>query len=163
MLEHLPGKIRQIATSLQRWNFYHQNTGNTATYSKNLKRVFFLPKHSENDHEIVLEAPGKLATGYIYNTNEEETKVLQVYIEKNLKKGYIRYSKSKITQPVMFVPKKNGELKMCVDYNRINAVTVKNKYPLPLMADMKSKFKTQDISQSWIYETHLISSKSNKK
>ena len=41
----------------------------------------------------------------------------------------------------MFVPKKNGELKMCVDYRRINAVTVKNKYPLPLMADMKTKFR----------------------
>ena len=41
----------------------------------------------------------------------------------------------------MFVPKKNGELKMCVDYKKINAVTIKNKYPLPLMADMKTKFK----------------------
>ena len=41
----------------------------------------------------------------------------------------------------MFVPKKNGELKMRVDYKRINAVTIKNKYPLPLMADMKTKFR----------------------
>ena len=41
----------------------------------------------------------------------------------------------------MFVPKKNGELKMCVDYKKINAVTVKDKYPLPLITDMKTKFK----------------------
>ena len=41
----------------------------------------------------------------------------------------------------MFVPKKNGELKMCVDYRRINAVTIKNKYPLPLMADMRTRFR----------------------
>ena len=41
----------------------------------------------------------------------------------------------------MFVPKKNGELKMCVDYRKINAVTVKNKYPLPLMADMRTKLR----------------------
>ena len=100
-----------------------------------------LPKFSENDHEIVLETPEKLITGSIYNTNEKKTKFFQVYIKRNLKKSYIRYSKSKITQPVMFVPKKNGELKMCVDYRRINAVTVKNKYPLPLMADMKTKFR----------------------
>ena len=65
-----------------------------------------LPKHSENDYEIVLEAPEKLATSLIYNINEEETKVFQVYIKRNLKKGYIKYSKSKIAQPVMFVPKK---------------------------------------------------------
>ena len=72
------------------------------------KRNFPLPKHSENDHEIVLEAPEKLATGPIYNTNEEETKAFQVYIKKNLKRNYIRHSKSKVTQPVMFVPKKTG-------------------------------------------------------
>ena len=41
----------------------------------------------------------------------------------------------------MFVPKTNGELKMCVDYKKINAVTVKNKYPLPLMANMKTRFR----------------------
>ena len=41
----------------------------------------------------------------------------------------------------MFVPKKNGELKIYVDYKKINAVTIKNKYPLPLMADMKTKFR----------------------
>ena len=43
----------------------------------------------------------------------------------------------------MFVSrKKNGELRMCVDYKKINAVTVKNKYPLPLITDMKTRFKT---------------------
>ena len=46
------------------------------------EKGFPLPKHSENDHEIVLETPEKLATGPIYNTNEKKTKVLQVYIKK---------------------------------------------------------------------------------
>ena len=88
-----------------------------------------------------MEAPEKLATGFIYNTNEEKTKFIQVYIKRNLKRGYIKHSKSKITQPVMFVPKKNGELKMCVDYKKINAVTIKNKYPLLMITDMKTMFK----------------------
>ena len=100
-----------------------------------------LPKHFENDHEIVLEAQEKLATGFIYNTNEEKTKAFQVYIERNLRRSYIRHSKSKVTQPVMFVPKKIKELRMCVDYRRINAATVKDKYPLPLMVDMRTKFR----------------------
>ena len=101
-----------------------------------------MPKHFEDDHGIVLEIPEKLTTGFIYNTNEKKkTKIFQVYIKRNLKKSYIKHSKSKIAQPVIFVPKKNGELKLCVDYKKINAVTVKNKYPLPLMADMKTKFK----------------------
>ena len=38
VLGHLPGKIKQITTNLQRWNLYHQNTRNTATYSKSLKK-----------------------------------------------------------------------------------------------------------------------------
>ena len=46
-----------------------------------------LPKHSENDHEIVLKTPEKLTTGFIYNTNEKKMKVFQVYIKKNLKKN----------------------------------------------------------------------------
>ena len=41
----------------------------------------------------------------------------------------------------MFVPKKNWELKMCVDYRKINAVTVKDKYPFPLITDMKTRFR----------------------
>ena len=105
------------------------------------EKGFPLPKHSENDHEIVLEAPKKLATGFIYNTNEKKNENFSGLYRKKSQKNYIRHSKSRVTQPVMFVPKKNGELKMCVDYRRINAVTVKNKYPLPLMADMKTKLR----------------------
>ena len=53
---------------------------------ENPEKKIPLPKHSENDHEIVLEAPEKLATGFIYNTNEKKTKVFQVYIKKISKK-----------------------------------------------------------------------------
>ena len=93
MLEYLPGKIKQAATSLQRWNFYHQNTGNTATYSKNPKKKIPLPKHSEDDHEIVLETPEKLATGFIYNTNEKKNESFSGLYKKNLRKNYIKHSK----------------------------------------------------------------------
>ena len=41
----------------------------------------------------------------------------------------------------MFVPKKKGELKMCINYRKINAVTIKDKYPLLLITDIKRKFK----------------------
>ena len=139
MLGHLPGKIKKIVTSLQCWNLYYQNTKNTQCFRKPRKNIP-LPKHFENDHEIVLETPGKLATGFIYNTNENETKTFQVYIKKNFKRNYIRHSKYKITQPVIFA-ENNGELKMCVDYKKINAVTVKNKYPLPLMTNMRTRFR----------------------
>ena len=72
---------------------------------------------------------------------KKKTNFFQIYIKENLKRGYIKYSKSKITPPVIFVAKKNGELKIYVDYKKINAATVKNKYPLPLITDMKTKFR----------------------
>jgi hypothetical protein len=46
-------------------------------------------------------------------------------------KGYIRPSSSPWGSPTLFVKKKDGSLRMCVDYRSLNAVAIKNKYPLP--------------------------------
>ena len=51
-------------------------------------------------------------------------------------KGYIRQSKSFYGVPVLFVDKKNGKLKLCVDYRALNKVTVKNLYLLPRIDDL---------------------------
>ncbi len=56
------------------------------------------------------------------------------YIEKNLKIGHIKPLKSLIGYPILFMPKKDGKLWMCVDYRQLNKETVKNRYPLPLIA-----------------------------
>jgi hypothetical protein len=54
-------------------------------------------------------------------------------IEENLEHGWIRHSKSPYGSPVLFVRKKDGTLRMCVDYRGMNKITVRNSYPLPLM------------------------------
>ncbi|CAN4106238.1 unnamed protein product [Withania somnifera] len=53
-----------------------------------------------------------------------------------LDKGFIRSSVSPWGAPVLFVKKKDGSLRMCIDYRRLNKVTVKNKYPLPRIDDL---------------------------
>ena len=53
-----------------------------------------------------------------------------------LRKGYIRLSKSPQTLPVFFVGKKNGSKRMVMDYHNLNDQTVKNNYPLPLIMDL---------------------------
>ena len=60
--------------------------------------------------------------------------MLQEYIDLNLKLGRIRPSKSPAGAPILFVPKKDGGLRLCVDYRGLNRVSVKNRYPLPLIS-----------------------------
>ena len=56
--------------------------------------------------------------------------------EELLEKGFIRPSSSPWEAPVLFVDKKDGPRRMCVDYRNLNEVTIKNKYPLPRIEDL---------------------------
>jgi len=90
-----------------------------------------LPPRRRVDHaiEVVLGvAPPAKAP---YRMSHEELKELKVQLEKLLAKGYIKPNKSLYGAPVLFVHKKDGTLKMCVDYRALNKATVKNRYPLP--------------------------------
>ena len=57
-------------------------------------------------------------------------------IKKNTERGFIRELKSPAGTPVTFTKKKDGELHVCVDYRQLNAITVKNRYPLPLITEL---------------------------
>ena len=95
-----------------------------------------LPPHRPYDCQINLIKDSKLFYGPIYPLTDEESSALKEYIQENLKKGFIRKSKSPAGAPVLFVPKKNGKLRMCVDYRRLNAITIRDSCPLPLIQDM---------------------------
>jgi hypothetical protein len=66
----------------------------------------------------------------------KELKELKVQPEELLAKGYIKPSKSPYGAPVLFVHKKDGTLRMCVDYRAFNKVTMKNQYTLPRIDDL---------------------------
>jgi hypothetical protein len=61
---------------------------------------------------------------------------LKEQLHELLDKGYVRPSASPWGAPIIFVPKKDGKQKMCVDYRSLNEVTIKNKYPLPRIDDL---------------------------
>jgi hypothetical protein len=71
-----------------------------------------------------------------YRMSHEELKELKVQLEELLVKGYIKPNKSPYGAPVLFVHKKDGTLRMCVDYKALNKVTVENRYPLPWIDDL---------------------------
>ncbi|GBG80198.1 hypothetical protein CBR_g30564 [Chara braunii] len=87
-------------------------------------------------HEIILEAGVVPPKGCIYRMSEEELEVLRAQLDDLLAKGWIRPSSSLYGAPVLFVRKKNKDLRLCIDYRKLNAQTVKNAGPLPRIDDL---------------------------
>ena len=65
--------------------------------------------------------------------------MLKEFLEENLAKGFIQESKSPIGVLILFVPKKDGSLKLYVDYRGLNSIIVKNRYPLPLITEIMDR------------------------
>jgi RNase H-like domain found in reverse transcriptase/Reverse transcriptase (RNA-dependent DNA polymerase)/Integrase zinc binding domain/Chromo (CHRromatin Organisation MOdifier) domain/Integrase core domain len=101
-----------------------------------------LPPHRGTlDHHIPLEEGAKPVYGPIYNLSETELQVLKEYIETHLQRGFIRPSTSPFGSPVLFVKKPDGSLRLCVDYRALNRITVKNRYPLPLISELLDRVR----------------------
>lgn len=94
-----------------------------------------LPENASHDHAIDL-FPGKQPPHRpIYSLSPNELEVLRAYLQDNLNRGWIRPSKSPAGAPILFVQKKDGSLRLCVDYRGLNEVTIKNRHPLPLVQE----------------------------
>ncbi|GBG91477.1 hypothetical protein CBR_g52433 [Chara braunii] len=87
-------------------------------------------------HRIEIEPGSRTPKGVVYRMFPRELEELRRQLDKLLKKGWIRPSSSPFGAPVLFVPKKEGELRMCIDYRGLNAITVKNVEPLPRIDDL---------------------------
>ncbi|KAG8703852.1 hypothetical protein FRC09_003909 [Ceratobasidium sp. 395] len=100
-----------------------------------------LPPHRPYDISIDLKPDARPRHGPIYSVGVKEDKEMRETIERQLAHGLIRPSKSPMASPVIFVKKKNGKLRMCIDYRRLNDMTVKNVYPLPRTNDLIEKLR----------------------
>ena len=94
-----------------------------------------LPPHRETDHQIELQPGTTAPAGPLYNMSLDELQVLRKWLVENLEKGFIRASSSPAASPVLFARKPGGGLRFCVDYRALNAITIKNRYPLPLIQE----------------------------
>jgi hypothetical protein len=92
----------------------------------------------DRDIKFVIEL--KRGTAPIYKTpfrmTTPELAEVKEHIKELLEKGFICPSSSQWGAPVIFVPKKDGTQRLCVDYRALNEATIKNKYPLPRIDDL---------------------------
>ena len=98
-----------------------------------------LLEHRQWDHTIELIPGLEPKLSKVYPLSPVEQKELDFFLEKNLHTGRICLSKSPMAAPVFFIKKKDGLLWLVQDYWVLNSVTVKNKYPLPLISKLMSQ------------------------
>ena len=88
------------------------------------------------DHEIHLDPGEEPPRKSPYKLSSIKMEELKRQIEVLLEQGWIRPSSSPFGAPVLFVLKKGGQWRMCIDYRALNKITVKNRYPLPKVEEL---------------------------
>jgi len=104
-----------------------------------------IPARKVWDHAIDLKEMFKLWKGRIYPLSKNEREEVQNFVEDQLRKRYIRPSKSPQMSPVFFVGKKDGSKRMVMDYHNLNDQTVKNNYLLPLITDLIDNMESKQV------------------
>ena len=109
------------------------------------KEADTLPKHGPQDHAIHLKEGAQASAFTLYDMSHNEAQELCRYLDENLSKEFIWASCSESAAPVLFVKKPEEGLCFCVDYRGLNAVTVKNWYPLPLISETLNRLSWAKI------------------
>jgi hypothetical protein len=95
-----------------------------------------LALHCEHDLKIELEEGASPPIGTTYSLSPSELESLRTFLDEHLAMGFIRPSSSADAAPVLFVRKKDGSLRLCVDFRGLNKITKKDRYPLPRISNL---------------------------
>jgi len=95
-----------------------------------------LAPHRPYDLRIDLEKDSYPLVGTIYSLSKFEQEALKEFINENLTNGFICSTSSSHGAPVLFVKKKDGSLRLCIDFRGLNKITKKDRYPLPLISNL---------------------------
>jgi len=100
-----------------------------------------LAPHRPMEQAIDLEPGLMIPYEWIYTLSEDKFRNLKTFIETNLANSFIQRSSSSAAAPELFGKKEAGSQRVCVDYRALNSVTVKDRYPLPLIAEMFNRMR----------------------
>ncbi|KAJ9527747.1 hypothetical protein QJQ45_000423 [Haematococcus lacustris] len=98
-----------------------------------------LPPERPVGHAIPLVPDARPSVVPQYRMSQEEHAELKKQVQDLLAKGMIEPSSSPFAAPILFVKKKSGELRMCLDYRQLNKITIRDQYPLPRIDDLFDK------------------------
>ncbi|GJR73449.1 putative reverse transcriptase domain-containing protein [Tanacetum coccineum] len=104
-----------------------------------------LPPPRQVEFRINLVLGAALVTRASYHLTPSKMRELLVQLQELLEKGFIRPSSSLWGAPVLFVKKKDGSFRMCIDYHELNKLTVKNRYPLPRIDELFDQLQGSNV------------------
>ena len=104
-----------------------------------------LPPHRIYDHKIELEKDVPMGYHPLYHQTIEELQTLKEYLRENLDRGFIEHSSAPFASPILFVKKPSGGLRFCIDYRKLNEITKKDRYPLPLLDETLARISRAKI------------------
>ena len=111
------------------------------------------------NHKIVLTQENTLSLSPLFCMSMAELRAVKQYLLDNLSKGFISPSQALYASPVLFVRKADGSLRFCIDFQKLNVITCRDQYPLPLIDETLARlshakiFTKLDICQAfhWIH------------
>ena len=95
-----------------------------------------LPPRTMIDHEIELLPGAKPPAKNAYRMAPPELAELRKQLDELLNAGFVRPAKAPYGAPVLFQKKNDGSMRLCIDYHALNKITVRNRYPLPIINDL---------------------------
>jgi len=98
-----------------------------------------LSKHKSWDHEILLLNDKQPKWMSLYSMSEDQLKKVRTYLDENLRRGFIRPSKSLTEYSILFVSKKDDTKQLCVNYRQLNKITKQDSYSLPLIRELQDQ------------------------
>lgn len=151
------GAEAYVATVLMQNTSVHNKSNETfsklvsdtlqSEYSDLFGEMTELPPHRVNvDHTVPLIDGTQPVNRPPHRLSAEQNDELKRQIDELLKLGFIRPSQSPFASPIIFVKKKDGTMRMCIDYRALNNITIKNRYPLP---------HTDDLMQRLVHAKYL--------
>lgn len=104
-----------------------------------------LPPRRAHDHQIVLKEGADLVNARPYRHPAVQKDTIEQMVNEMLQAGVIRHSKSSFASPVILVKKKDQTWRMCIDYRALNNITLKDKFPIPLIEELLDELHGSEI------------------